>query len=213
MNDYLNSKKKRLFDLILSINCIIIFIPIFIICYPILRIMIGNPVLFKQKRVGKNKKVFNIYKIRTMHKGSHLIQKKLDYLNEAPSPMFKIKNDPRFTKIGRNLSQLGIDEIPQIINIIKGEMSFIGPRPLPIKEAHKLGNDWNFRYKILPGITSYWAISPNKHRSLNDWKQLELQTSNISGTFQEITLIMSTIYKVLIKPLINQKKAYYHKKI
>lgn len=206
---------KRFFDLILAIIGLIILAPIFLLFYPFFMLLIGYPIIFKQKRLGKDKKVFTIYKIRTMKLDASTQQAMFIKLSAAPYPMFKIKNDPRFHIFGKNLSKFGLDELPQIINILKGEMSFVGPRPLPINEAVLLDSSWDFRYSVRPGILSKWALSPNRYKSLNYWKKLEknevknLFTKNnpqLSWSFKnDIKLIFNAFYKIIIKQLIKKK--------
>ncbi|MBU0974851.1 sugar transferase [Patescibacteria group bacterium] len=204
---------KRIFDIILSIIGLIFFIPIFVFIYPFFVLLIGCPVIFKQKRIGKDKKIFTIYKLRTMKRGASSQQDKLKKLNISPYPMFKIKNDPRFTIIGKTLSNFGIDEIPQIINILKGEMSLVGPRPLPVNEANSLPSSWDFRYKVRPGIISKWALSPNRYQSLNEWRKLEKNEINdlivrneskLNWSLKnDLSLIFNTFYKIIIKQLLK----------
>jgi lipopolysaccharide/colanic/teichoic acid biosynthesis glycosyltransferase len=165
--------------------------------------LLEKSVIFKQKRLGKNKKVFTIYKIRTMKKGSEKLRNKLGKINEAPSPMFKAKNDPRFLPIGKVLSKFGLDELPQLVNIIRGEMSLIGPRPLPVDEAEKLDETWNFRYTVKPGILSFWALSASRYDSLNAWKQLEKETLEIQNISTEIKLLFIAINQIIIRQLTN----------
>ena len=107
-----------------------------------------------------------------MKNEADLHKKNLSKLNEAPFPMFKIAKDPRYVGIGRLLSRSGLDELPQLINILRGEMSFIGPRPLPLAEAAELSTAWNFRYRVRPGILSEWAVSEKRHTSLAHWRNL-----------------------------------------
>ncbi len=196
---YYHSKQKRFFDLILACLLLFFLLPVLILICLLIFLTDSTPIIFRQMRVGKNKQVFTLYKFRTMKNGSSLFQKKLKGLNEAPYPMFKIKNDPRFTRIGILLSHLGLDELPQILNIIKGEMSFVGPRPLPVKESQQLDSTWDFRYKIKPGIISKWALSPHRYASLESWKQLEKDQLQHGSIFEDVKLISIAINKVTFK--------------
>lgn len=204
---YHNSQQKRIFDIIVALVLILLLIPIFVIGYPILILLIGSPIIFRQKRVGRNKQPFLVYKIRTMHKNAEKQQKKLASQNEAPYPMFKIDHDPRFNKIGRALSKLGLDELPQLINILKGEMSFVGPRPLPLHEAEQLDPTWDFRYEVRPGLLSIWALSPKRHQSLTAWKKLEKETLKIDNVQQELQLFLRAIYALFLSPLFPSSPA------
>ncbi len=206
-NKYFGSMKKRVFDLSVAVPLFCVLVPLFILIYPLLLIYIGKPIIFKQKRLGKDKVPFTLYKIRTMRNGAEFLQKKLLKYNEAPEPMFKMSRDPRFTKLGRFFSKFGLDELPQLLNIIKGEMSFVGPRPLPIEEANKLDKSWNFRYSVLPGILSEWAISKDRHISLQRWKRLEKQTLQIDNTAKEMLLMFRSLNTLLVMPIVEKLKA------
>ncbi len=199
IHPYYNSTKKRIFDLSLALVLLLFFLPLLLGLLLLVKLIDKNPPLFKQKRLGKNKKVFIMYKIRTMREGASQFQKKLQKINEAPYPMFKIKNDPRFTQMGKILSRLGLDELPQIFNIIIGNMSFIGPRPLPIHEANQLATNWDFRYEVKPGILSKWALSPKRHTSLAEWKNLELNGLKYASIKNDLALILQSIKTVLLR--------------
>jgi lipopolysaccharide/colanic/teichoic acid biosynthesis glycosyltransferase len=178
-----------------------ILFPLFVIFYPFFIIIAKRPIIFKQKRMGKNKKSFTIYKIRTMKAGSEKKRNKLEEINIAPYPMFKAKNDPRFHAFGKTLSKFGIDEFPQLLNILKGEMSFVGPRPLPVNEARLLDSSWDFRYKVKPGILSEWALSKNRYKSLKNWKKLEKETIKNESVKNNILLIFRALHQIIIQQL------------
>lgn len=113
--------------------------------------------------------------------------------NEAPWPMFKMKDDPRFTLLGKFLSRSGLDELPQLINILRGEMSLVGPRPLPLAEAKKLDKEWEFRYQVKPGVISLWAIDPKRYFSLEKWRKLEENTLRDGSIAKDVLLLVATI--------------------
>jgi lipopolysaccharide/colanic/teichoic acid biosynthesis glycosyltransferase len=198
VNSYYFSLLKIFFDYFFGFLILILITPILIFIGLLVLVTAGRPVIFIQKRMGKNGKGFQIYKFRTMYKGAHLQQKKLSSLNQAPGPMFKIFDDPRFTGIGRFLSKTGLDELPQIFNILKGEMSFVGPRPLPITEAKQLSSAWDFRKLVNPGIFSEWTFAKNRHDSLTDWKELDRLTLSRGGVFYDLKLIFLTLRKSLV---------------
>lgn len=157
----------------------------------------GSPVLFWQERMGHKKKPFQMLKFRTMHPDAEKQKKKLEKHNEAPWPMFKMKHDPRFTRVGRYLSHLGLDELPQFFQILTGKMSFVGPRPLPLSEAMKLPKNWDFRYQVKPGILSEWALAPDRYKSLNRWRELELATLKNGSLKTDLQLILRSIFFML----------------
>lgn len=201
ISKYYNSSQKRAFDLSLALALLIVCSPLLLITYVLILYYDGPPVFYTQKRLGKNKNPFMIYKFRTMKPNAEKLLKKFLNQNEAPYPMFKIADDPRFTTIGKRLSHTGIDEIPQLINIIKGEMSFIGPRPLPINQAKKLSKSWDFRYETRPGILSKWALSEQRYKSLRDWKQIEKRDLANASIASDLHLIFVAIKSVFIKNL------------
>jgi lipopolysaccharide/colanic/teichoic acid biosynthesis glycosyltransferase len=134
----------------------------------------GFPVVFKQKRIGKNGKLFLMYKFRTMEISAEKKQKLLQKQNEADGPVFKIHNDPRFTKFGKFLSHTGLDELPQLWNVLRGDMALIGPRPLPIDEANKLTRWQQERYSIKPGIISPWILEGYHSKPFTAWMRSDI---------------------------------------
>ena len=201
VHPYYFSVKKRMLDISLSLISIVLLAPFFVITYLFFIVFVGHPFIFKQKRMGKSKDAFILYKIRTMKIGSEKQQNKFRNLSIAPYPMFKIEDDPRFITFGKILSKFGLDELPQIFNILKGEMSFVGPRPLPINEARKLSSSWDFRYNVRPGILSKWALSPDRYESLTSWKKLEGETLESGSLKEDVLLIMRAINQIIIKQL------------
>ena len=197
---------KQFFDWLISFFSILILSPLFLISWPILYFFNGRPIIFKQKRLGKNAQSFTIYKLRSMVNNAETLrnrqQKKYESLNYAPKPMFKIADDPRFTKIGRWLSHAGLDELPQLINVLKGEMTLVGPRPLPNKEVltlKKLKPDWfAWRQSVKPGIFSLWTLDDRRHQSLKIWQELEKETLKLN-LWQQYYLIGQVLLKQLKK--------------
>ena len=162
---------ERLFALIL----LFLFFPLLAILYLLVKLTSKGPFLFRQKRMGKNKKIFVIYKIRTMAEGAENLKAKIQNLNQSDGPTFKIYDDPRYTKIGKLLSHTAVDEIPQLINILKGEMAFVGPRPLPVDEAKKIPKEYLRRFSVLPGMTSLWVVRGTNHASFKSWMEDDLE--------------------------------------
>ncbi|MFH0750172.1 MAG: sugar transferase [Candidatus Gottesmanbacteria bacterium] len=144
-------------------------IPIAVIVTIAIIVFSGLPIIFCQKRVGKDGKIFTMYKFRTMKIHADRQQMKLRSKNEADGPVFKIYHDPRHTTIGAFLSHTGLDELPQLVNIIVGDMALFGPRPLPIKEVHTLLPWQEKRHTIKPGIISPWVLDGYHRRTFNEW--------------------------------------------
>ena len=129
----------------------------------------GAPVIYHQKRIGFKGKPFVMYKFRTMIQGADMLQKKYQRKNEARGPVFKIHDDPRFTPIGKFLSHTGLDELPQLWNVVLGDMALFGPRPLPVSEASALKRWQRKRQLVKPGILSPWVLNGYHARTFDEW--------------------------------------------
>lgn len=201
VHPYHLSWQKRAFDLSLALPLFLAVLPIILVLSLVVFFTAGTPIFFTQNRTGKNKKPFTIYKFRTMYQGANYRQWAFRQQNQAPEPMFKIFDDPRFVGVGKWLSRTGLDELPQLINVIKGEMSLVGPRPLPVSEVKKLNLNWDFRHQVRPGIFSEWTLSPQRHQSLSRWKKLDQLTLH-QGSFSHDVRIITQTLKRLLKTLL-----------
>ena len=191
---------KRIFDFILSLLAIIVLLPIFLIIAIIVRIDSKGPAFYVQKRIGLNGKLFKIYKFRTMVVGA---DKKLrKYLKENPEALEeyekykKLNDDPRTTKIGMFLRKTSLDELPQLINIIKGEMSIVGPRPYLLKEKKDMGEYYDSIITCKPGLTCIWQVSGRSNLSFQQRLDLDMEYLNKRGIKLDIILIFKTFYKI-----------------
>ena len=159
----------------------------------------GSPI-FSQTRVGKGGSTFKMFKLRTMHKDAHLLLKDMVHMNESDGPVFKIKDDPRITKVGRFLRRSNLDEVPQFWNVLRGNMSLVGPRP-PLPEEVEKYNDWQkLRLTIKPGITCYWQISQNRNDiKFDDWVRLDLkyiEEQNLWVDFKILVMTAGCLFKM-----------------
>lgn len=154
---------------------IILTLPLQICVALLVLLTSGRPILFVQKRIGKNGKAFLLYKYRTMKRDAQLTQAALSRKNESDGPVFKIYNDPRFTPVGNFLSHTGLDELPQFVNVLRGEMSLIGPRPLPVAEAKKLAPWMHTRERVLPGIISPAILTGSYHKDFRAWMRYDVE--------------------------------------
>lgn len=188
------SFEKRLLDIFIAGLGVIILFPLFCVISLMILVFSGYPIFFKQKRSGLNGKPFYILKFRTMKNGAERVQYRYKELNEADGPVFKIYNDPRFTKIGKALSRTGLDELPQLINVLKGDMSLVGPRPLPIREAQRLTKEQKVRELVKPGVTSLWVIKGSHILSFKEW--MELDKKYVKSAC--LSLDMEIIYKTFL---------------
>src|SRR5260370_36694382 len=151
---------KRGLDIVLSAILLVMLAPLMLLVAVLIKLTSPGPVLFTQNRVGYNKRRFKIYKFRTMMPGAEQKIKELEHLNEVSGPVFKIKNDPRITPAGKLLRKTSIDELPQLFNVLKGDMSLVGPRPLPKRDYEGFNEDWQRRrFSVRPGITCLWQIN------------------------------------------------------
>lgn len=158
---------KRITDIILSIIGLIILSPVFLIIALIIKIDSKGPVFFKHKRVGKNGKIIYIYKFRTMYNHAEdMIQNFNEEQMREFKESYKLQNDPRITKIGETLRKTSLDELPQIFNILKGDLSIIGPRPVIEEELEKYGENKDKFLSITPGLTGYWGANRKKFNNL-----------------------------------------------
>lgn len=197
-----NSSAKRWFDFTSAFLLLVISLPICTLIAALIKLTSHGPILFTQKRLGKGGKPFRLYKFRTMIPGAEKLQKKLKYLNEANGPVFKIRHDPRFTKIGKYLANTGLDELPQLLNVLKGEMSLVGPRPLPLNEAKEIPLKWRAkRESVKPGIVSSWVIKGSHQLSFAQWMQLDL--GDLKNTLSDDLHIIHASAKMILKQILR----------
>ena len=189
---------KRGLDLLVILLFSPIFIPTFIIICIAIKIDSYGPIIFKQKRVGLGGKEFNFYKFRTMYQGSELELSNIYHLNESKDGViFKLKKDPRVTRIGRWLRKTSMDELPQVFNVLKGDMSLVGPRPPIRDEVAKYSLDERKRLLIQPGITCLWQISGRSDLPFKQQVQLDKEYIRSRSIFGDIYILFKTIPAVL----------------
>lgn len=187
----------------LALLFLVLIMPFILLFFLLIKLTSPGPFIFKQKRTGKNKKPFFLYKIRTMVDDAENLKSKIQNLNEADRPVFKIRNDPRYTKIGKFLSHTGLDETPQLINIIKGEMDFVGPRPLPVDEANKIPKKYERRFSVLPGITSLWIIKGAHNLTFTQWMKFDLEYVDKKSFIYDAKIFIKTL-KIIISLIIKK---------
>lgn len=191
---------KRLADVVISLIAIILLSPIFMIVAIVIRLDSNGKIIFGHQRIGKNMKSFKIYKFRTMYENSEEIfnsfteeQKKEYYIN------FKLDNDPRITKVGDFLRRTSLDELPQLINIIKGDMSIVGPRPIVNKEIEKYGEYAETVFSVLPGLTGYWQANGRSDTTYEERVQLDMHYIKNRSLTMDIKIILKTFVSVIKK--------------
>ena len=188
---------KRLFDIAASAMLILLFVPFWVIIPIWIRRTSPGPVLYCQERVGKHGRLFSMYKFRTMVVGADAMLDKLAHLNEMDGPVFKIKKDPRFTSIGQFLRQTSIDELPQLFNVFKGDMSLVGPRPPVMSEVLCYAPWQKKRLSIIPGITCLWQVTGRNEIKFDEWMQLDLQYIEHWSLTLDLKILVKTIIAVL----------------
>ncbi len=189
---------KRLIDIVISAVLLVILAP-FALCSAI-AIKINSPgnIHYVQERVGLNKRRFRLYKFRTMVDGADRKQAELEDVNEACGPVFKIKNDPRITSVGKILRKTSIDELPQLFNVLKGDMSLVGPRPLPVRDYNGFNQDWHRRrFSVRPGITCLWQINGRSSVTFEKWMDLDLEYIDQWSLWLDLNILTKTIPAVL----------------
>ena len=200
---------KSIFDLFFALNILIVGSPIFIVIAVLIKLSSRGPIFFSQERIGKNKKTFNCIKFRTMHPEAEDILENLITNNEALRKEFeethKLKNDPRITNIGKFLRKTSLDEIPQFLNVIKMEMSIVGPRPIVKKEILKYGKSYKKVISIKPGITGLWQVSGRNNLSYKRRVTLDCLYVDHMSPLIDFRIILRT-FGVIFFP--NDRGAY-----
>lgn len=190
---------KRFFDVVLSLGALIVFSPLLLVVIILISLWDGkgHPI-FVQTRVGKNGKLFKLYKFRSMCLDAEALKEKLRKYNEMDGPAFKMKDDPRITGIGKFIRKTNIDELPQLVNILKGDMSIVGPRPaLPDEVAQYSENDRK-RLLVTPGLTCYWQASRNRNDiSFEQWMEMDRQYIADRSLETDAKLIFKTMYVII----------------
>jgi len=191
---------KRFFDLSLTLLALPFFLPIFGLIAIAIKLDDGGPVFFVQQRVGLKKRLFPLFKFRTMHINAEAMLKDIEHLNEAEGPNFKIANDPRITKVGHFLRSTSLDELPQLINVLRGEMSLVGPRPMSIRDVDLFDKGiQRKRFSVKPGITCIWQISGRSNLPFHKWLELDLQYIDTWSLSLDLLILIKTIPVVLLR--------------
>jgi exopolysaccharide biosynthesis polyprenyl glycosylphosphotransferase len=189
---------KRTSDVSLSLLAMLLLSPVFLLAALIVKLTSPGPCFFVQERVGLNKRRFRMYKFRTMVMDAAERQREIEHLNEARGPVFKIRHDPRLTVVGKILRKTSIDELPQIFNVLKGDMSLVGPRPLPLRDYQGFNQDWHRRrFSVRPGITCLWQINGRSSVPFEKWMELDMQYIDHWSLGLDFKILAKTITTVL----------------
>lgn len=189
---------KRAIDIAATVVCLLILGPLMLLVAAAVKITSPGPAIFVQERYGFRKRRFRMYKFRTMVQDAEKLQSALESNNEARGPAFKIRNDPRITPIGRVLRKTSLDELPQLFNILKGEMSLVGPRPLPIRDVSRFRNAALMRrFSVKPGLTCLWQINGRSNADFDKWITLDLQYIDEWSLGLDLKILLKTVPVVL----------------
>lgn len=189
---------KRAVDILIASVLLLLLSPLMFIVAALIKLTTPGSVFFLQQRVGRNKRRFLIYKFRSMVTNAEELMDNLETLNEANGPVFKIKEDPRITPLGRFLRRTSIDELPQLLNVLRGDMSLVGPRPLPIRDYDGFSEDWQRRrFSVRPGITCLWQVNGRSCVTFDQWMKLDLKYLDEWSFWLDMKILAQTIPAVL----------------
>jgi exopolysaccharide biosynthesis polyprenyl glycosylphosphotransferase len=183
---------KRAFDLLVSALVIVVGLPLWLLIALAIKLDSPGPILYRDRRVGVREREFGMLKFRTMVRDAEAHQQALEEQNEAAGALFKIRRDPRVTRVGRRLRRLSLDEMPQLLNVLRGEMSLVGPRPLPVRDYAKLESWHRKRYLVLPGITGLWQISGRSNLTFDDLVRLDFYYIENWSIWLDISILIKT---------------------
>lgn len=185
---------KRTIDIIGSLCGLILLSPLLVVVGMLIKLDSKGPIIFAQKRVGLNGREFKMYKFRSMVVNAEELKDKLKENNEMSGPMFKMKDDPRITKIGKFIRKTSIDELPQLFNVLKGDMSLVGPRPSLPKEVKEFEPWMLKRLEVRPGLTCFWQVMGRNSIDFEDWMKLDIRYVNERSLWLDIKLIFKTFF-------------------
>ena len=189
---------KRFFDIALSMLAFALLFPLFLLTAIAIKLEDGGPVIYSQLRAGKGGKRFRFYKFRSMCVNAEEKQTDLKALDETDGPIFKITNDPRITRVGKVLRKTSIDELPQLVNIMRGEMAIVGPRPPLPNEVAQYTPEQMHRLDVKPGLTCYWQCSGRSNLSFEKWMELDFKYINERSLWTDLKIILKTVPAVLL---------------
>jgi exopolysaccharide biosynthesis polyprenyl glycosylphosphotransferase len=191
--NYIGMKIKEMFDFFFSVAALVVFTPLIFLIAVLIKLEDGGPILFKQERIGLNGRRFTCYKFRSMVINAEQLIGKLEALNESDGPTFKIENDPRITRIGRIIRKTSMDELPQFYNVIKGEMSVVGPRPPLLKEVRQYERSQLRRLSMKPGITCQWQVWGRNQVTFKEWMMMDLDYIDRWSLWLDFKIIFATV--------------------
>jgi lipopolysaccharide/colanic/teichoic acid biosynthesis glycosyltransferase len=190
---------KRAFDILVGTLIVVIGFPVWLALALLIKLSSSGSVLYADPRIGLGQQPFQMLKFRTMVTGASEEQEALEEDNEASGPLFKIRDDPRVTQVGRLLRRLSIDEVPNVINVLRGEMSLVGPRPLPLRDYDQLEEWHRRRYNVLPGMTGLWQVAGRSDLTFDDLVRLDFYYIENWSIWLDISILLKTPGAVLAR--------------
>jgi len=190
---------KRILDILFSGAGILLFLPLMLPLAILIRLESDGPIFFKQIRVGRNRRHFVCYKFRSMVNDAETLKEEIGYMNEAEGPMFKIRNDPRITPLGSFLRRSSLDELPQLFNVLKGDMSIVGPRPQIPSEVEDY-EPWHYRrLEVTPGITCLWQVSGRSSIGFDEWMRLDMEYVKMRSFLFDLKILLRTLPAIIAR--------------
>lgn len=188
---------KRVFDVVLAVTVLVVSLPLMLVAAVLIKLESSGPVLFRQQRCARDGRAFTMLKLRTMVADAEQLQAQLRAQNEADGPMFKMSKDPRITRVGAFLRKSCLDEVPQMINVLRGEMSIVGPRPLAAHEM-TMNPAWrDLRLRVRPGITGLWQVCGREHQSFSDWIRYDIEYVQNPSLATDMKILVRTAFMIL----------------
>jgi exopolysaccharide biosynthesis polyprenyl glycosylphosphotransferase len=189
---------KRALDLLVASLVILVMAPAFLAIAIAVKLSTPGRVFFVQERIGLHRRRFPMFKFRSMHSGAEQRMQELARLNEVPGPVFKIRDDPRITRVGRFLRRTSLDELPQLFNVVRGEMSLVGPRPLPVRDYQGFTEDWHRRrFSVRPGLTCLWQVSGRSSIGFERWMELDMCYIDNWSLWLDLKILFRTVPALL----------------
>jgi exopolysaccharide biosynthesis polyprenyl glycosylphosphotransferase len=188
---------KRVFDTVVSIVLFVAGLPVWLAIAGAIKVTSPGPVFYRDPRVGLGEREFSMFKFRTMYVDAAARQAELEVANQADGPLFKLRDDPRVTRVGAFLRRYSLDEVPQVLNVLRGEMSLVGPRPLPLRDYRRLESWHRKRYLVLPGMTGLWQVSGRSNLGFDDLVRLDFFYLDNWSIWLDVTILLKTPFAVI----------------